>query len=283
VDAVVEGTVYQVGENVRIRVQLIDALPEERNLWAETYERTKTDILVMYNEMARAIAGEIQVKLTAEETKRLTNTRQVNPNYPDVRAYYSHFLFIMHRPDEAMVQIERTMELDPFNPLFLSLYGVDLLFLRRYDDAIEQFQNVLKTVPNNGVALSYLPLLFYQKRMYEKSLETLKAYYTAIGFHEGEKVLTRGYEEAGYTGAMNSDAELWEELSRASYISPYIIADSYVLAANKEQALDWLERSFEVGDPNMPYIGVMLHFVDLLGDEPRYQDLLRRMKLPEGK
>jgi serine/threonine-protein kinase len=397
--AVVEGTVYQAGENVRIRVQLIEVFPQERNLWAQTYERAKTDVLVMYSEMARAIADKTRIKLNPEETTRLTSASQVNPqaydaylkgmfhwgkltpegfdmalqyfelvrkedpnfalahagiamvwagrnqfglllpseavpkakeaalkaleldntlaevhfilaglrtfhdgewnwkaaeksfqraielnpNYPDVRAYYALFLFIMHRPGEAMVQIERTMELDPFNPMFQSQYGIDLLFLRRYDDAIEQIQNVLKTVPNYRVALGTLPLLFHQKRMYEKSLETLKAYYTAIGFHEREKVLTRGYEEAGYTGAMNSDAELWEELSRASYISPYIIAYSYVLAANKEQALDWLERSFEVGDPNMPFIGVMPHFVDLLGNEPRYQDLLRRMKLPEGK
>ena len=65
VDAVVEGTVYQVGESVRIRVQLIDALPEERNLWAQTYERATTDVLVMYSEMARAIADEGHLHPTA--------------------------------------------------------------------------------------------------------------------------------------------------------------------------------------------------------------------------
>jgi len=79
VDAVVEGTVYQVGESVRIRVQLIDALPEERILWAQTYDRAMTDVLVMYNEMARAIADKTRVKLTTEETTRLTKARQVNP------------------------------------------------------------------------------------------------------------------------------------------------------------------------------------------------------------
>ncbi len=79
VDAVVEGTVYQVGENVRIRVQLIDALPEERNLWAQTYERATTDVLVMYGEMARAIVEKTGVNLTAEETTRLAIAREVNP------------------------------------------------------------------------------------------------------------------------------------------------------------------------------------------------------------
>jgi len=64
VDALVEGTVYRVGENVRIKLQLFDALPEERNLWTNTYERATTDMLVMYGEMAGAIADNIQVKLT---------------------------------------------------------------------------------------------------------------------------------------------------------------------------------------------------------------------------
>ncbi|MBW2614555.1 MAG: protein kinase [Deltaproteobacteria bacterium] len=85
VDAVVEGTVYQVGEKVRIRLQLIEVLPEERNLWAQTYERAMTDVLVMYGEMARSIANKTRVKLTADETTRLSQARQVDPE-----AYEEH-------------------------------------------------------------------------------------------------------------------------------------------------------------------------------------------------
>lgn len=189
----------------------------------------------------------------------------------------------MHRPNEAMVQIERSMELDPFNPLFQSLYGVDLLFIRRYDNAIEQFQNVLKSVPNHGFTLHKLALAFHQKQMYEEALETTKVYFTAWGFEEGVKALTRGYEEAGYTGAMNSAAEVWEELSRVTYINPWLIADLYVLAGNKDKAFEVLEKGFEVRNPNMPYIVAFPEFVDLLGDDPRFQDLLRRMNLPLGE
>ncbi len=79
VDAVVEGTVLRVGDSVRIRVQLIEALPEERNLWAQTYDRDMTDVLVMYKEMARAIADKTRVKLTPQEEAQLASTRQVNP------------------------------------------------------------------------------------------------------------------------------------------------------------------------------------------------------------
>jgi serine/threonine protein kinase len=79
VDALVEGAVYQVGENVSIKLQLFDALPEERSLWTQRYDRPIADVLVMYGEMAGAIAENIQVKLTAEETTRFGDVRQVNP------------------------------------------------------------------------------------------------------------------------------------------------------------------------------------------------------------
>ena len=74
-----KGSVYQVGENVRIRVQLIDALPEEQNLWGQTYERPMTEVLAMYNEVARAIVNEVQITLTPKEETRLASARQVNP------------------------------------------------------------------------------------------------------------------------------------------------------------------------------------------------------------
>ncbi len=52
VDVVVEGSVQQAGDRVRIQVRLIDALPEEQNLWGQTYERAMSDVLVMYGEMS---------------------------------------------------------------------------------------------------------------------------------------------------------------------------------------------------------------------------------------
>jgi hypothetical protein len=51
-------------------------------------------------------------------------------------------------------------------------------------------------------------------------------------------------------------------------------------AGEKELALEWLEKGFEMRDPNMPYISVPPAF-DSLRDDPRFQDLLRRMNLPQ--
>jgi len=78
VDVVLEGSVLRFGERVRITAQLIEAATD-RHLWAKSYERELRDILALQSEVARAIANEIQIKLTPQEQARLMSARQVNP------------------------------------------------------------------------------------------------------------------------------------------------------------------------------------------------------------
>src|SRR5213594_2647771 len=78
VDFVVEGTVLRAGRRVRITAQLIDA-PKEMHLWAESYEGGLRDVLTLQAEVARAIAREVQVKLTPEERAHLAQVRRVDP------------------------------------------------------------------------------------------------------------------------------------------------------------------------------------------------------------
>jgi len=205
---------------------------------------------------------------------------ELNPNYPYARAGYSHLLNIMRRPEEAMAQIERALELDPLNTLFQAFYGSDLMFVRRYDDAIAQFQKVLRTVPNHGVALNMIWITFHNKGMYEEALAGAKVWYAAVGYREVEEALARGYTEGGYRRAITRAAETLEARSGTTYVLPQEIAQLYVLAGKNDRALEWIERSVEARDPNIVYIGVLPEF-DSLRDDPRFQDLLRRMNLPD--
>jgi serine/threonine-protein kinase len=94
VDSIVEGSVLRSGERVRITVQLVKAATGQ-NLWAESYEKDLTDVLAAQAEAARAIVGEIKVRLTPEEGKRLAKVRPVDPEAYDAylkgRFYWSKF------------------------------------------------------------------------------------------------------------------------------------------------------------------------------------------------
>jgi TolB-like protein/DNA-binding winged helix-turn-helix (wHTH) protein len=82
VDGIVEGTVQRSGDRVRVTAQLIYG-PADRHLWAMSYERDLGDVLGLEQNIATAIAHEIQVRVTPEETARLKRIRRPNPKALD--------------------------------------------------------------------------------------------------------------------------------------------------------------------------------------------------------
>jgi TolB-like protein/Flp pilus assembly protein TadD len=78
VDKMVEGSVLRVGRRVRITAQLIDA-EGEAHLWAESYERDLRNVLALQSDVARAIAREVQIKLTPQEETQLAEAGPVDP------------------------------------------------------------------------------------------------------------------------------------------------------------------------------------------------------------
>ena len=206
---------------------------------------------------------------------------ELNPNYPDARVFYWHFLSSMRRPEEARIHIERALELDPFHHLFQHAYGVHLYFARRYDDAIVQARKVLRTNPNFHMARSDLWNLLDQKEMYEEALVEAQKYFELLGYREVAEALAQDYAEGGYSEALSRAAETLAARSRTTFVTPLLVARLYAHAGKKDQALDWLERAIEERDPNMVILSVVPVW-DNLRDDPRFQDLLRRMNLPES-
>jgi tetratricopeptide (TPR) repeat protein len=181
-----------------------------------------------------------------------------------------------------MAQIERALELDPFNALSRDFYGMCLNFARRYDDALAVLRETLRTAPNDWTALSALRSTYHHKGMYEEALEIWKRSFAAKGDQEAEEALARGYAEAGYSGALTRVAEMLIARSRTTYVTSWQIGTLYTRAGKNDEALEWLEKAYEEHDGNMPSISIDPIF-DGLRDDPRFQDLLRRMNLPMGK
>jgi len=61
-------------------------------------------------------------------------------------------------------------------------------------------------------------------------------------------------------------------------VLPWDVASWYAYAGDKERCLEWLERAYQVRDPNLPYL--WLPDFDGVRSDPRFRDLLQRMKLP---
>jgi TolB-like protein/DNA-binding winged helix-turn-helix (wHTH) protein len=114
VDAVLEGTVVRAGDRVRITVQLLRARPEQ-HLWAESYERSYADILVVQREIARSVAGQVKAKLTPAEETRLTRARTVSPEAYEayLRGQYFFYGYTPERLQKAIESLQTAVEKDP--------------------------------------------------------------------------------------------------------------------------------------------------------------------------
>ncbi len=78
VRGIVEGSVLQDADKIRITVQLIDGTSDS-HLWAESYTRDARDVLSLQSEVARGIASEIKLAVSPEEERALTTDREVDP------------------------------------------------------------------------------------------------------------------------------------------------------------------------------------------------------------
>jgi serine/threonine protein kinase/tetratricopeptide (TPR) repeat protein len=208
---------------------------------------------------------------------------ELDPKAANTHAYFGWFLGIAGRTDEAIPHSERALELDPFNALFHALYAQVLYDARRYDDTIAAARTAMEIRPGEPVAAAALQKVFIAKGMRDEHL----ALQRKLIARDPELVaaLEVGLAENGYEGAMHAVADLqaarYERSSGPArgFIIPTFIARWYLLAGDHDRAMEWLEKAFEVGDPNLPRTGFPPIW-DPMRSDPRFQDLLRRMNLP---
>lgn len=213
-----------------------------------------------------------------DATRSFRKAVELKPNLAEARAYFSHLLFTLKQPDEAMVQIEEALKLDPLNSLVQSLYAMDLMYVWRYDEVIRVLRKTLQSSPMELIALSTIRSAFHQKKMYDEALEAWRLSYEARGDSEAIRTLNQGRAEGGYSRALQKLAEMLIERSKTSYVTPWQVATLYTRAGMKEAALDWFEKAYDAHDPNMPYLNVDPIF-DELRDHPRFRAILKKMGL----
>jgi TolB-like protein/DNA-binding winged helix-turn-helix (wHTH) protein/Tfp pilus assembly protein PilF len=114
VDAVLEGSVRRSETQVWITAQLIHA-SADRHLWTKTYQRTVLEVPLLQGDVARAIAQEIESKLTPQEKVRLAQDRPVNPEAYEAYLRGRFFLakFTSDGFDKAAAYFEMAIEKDP--------------------------------------------------------------------------------------------------------------------------------------------------------------------------
>jgi len=84
---------------------------------------------------------------------------------------------------------------------------------------------------------------------------------------------------AGDRVAANKMIHDLKQLSKRTYVSPWLFAMIYPDLGEKEEALKWLEKCYERREHDLVFLNVWPMF-DNLRTDPRYQDLMRRVGIP---
>src|SRR5438045_880634 len=116
---VLEGSVQKAGDEVRVNVQLINAVTDS-HLWADGYDRKLNDIFAVESEIAAKIADTLQAKLTGAEqhaiSSRPTENSEAHELYLRGRFYWNKWLGPGMAPaefDKRSQYYAETIALDP--------------------------------------------------------------------------------------------------------------------------------------------------------------------------
>ncbi len=396
VDALVEGTVYQIGENVSIKLQLFDALPEERSLWTERYDRPTAEMLVMYGEVAAAIAENIQIPLTADETARFAGARQIDPEVYDAylkarsyweqgreplykgleilnsaveknpdwaplyaglaetwmwihqsgfettsvtapkiyenlnkameldpnlseahrlsgmiaqlvewnweksekeflkalainpndalsRMFYAQLLLILRRSDEALAQRELAMSLDPLGPMMKLMNLGTLVLAGDYETSLSLAYELVAADPENFNINGLIELIAFRLKKYDKVINAVRYALPFPMEEETFKEIERIYRESGIVAAYEEIMKHMEKFAENNYVGFQDMALRYIIANQPDKAMDWVEKGFEMHEPQMTYITTPARFFDRLFGNPSFIAICKKMNLPLPK
>jgi TolB-like protein/Flp pilus assembly protein TadD len=262
VSHVLEGSVRRVGNRARISAQLI-RVSDECHVWAHSYERSLNDVLALQAEVARAIAREVQIKLTAREQTRLDldNNRSIDSQAHELYLQGRHFWY--KRTEDGMRNsiefFEKAIRHDPsYAPAY---HGVSdahtMLACRGIVPAAEAFhkaktaaRQALQIEPELGEGYASLAHV----RLHDWDWVGLEENFTrSIEFSPGHAVAHYWYAE--YLMAMGRSEEAvarakhgqrWDPINPALYASVGMIL---YLAHRYDDALTVLRQGVEI-DPS---------------------------------
>ena len=251
-----EGSVRRANDRVRVTAQLIQA-SDQTHLWAESYDRDVSDILKVQSDVARGIAGKIQLTLSQQVRESLAGTPSVDP------AAYEDFIQGLHAYnirshagfEHAIAAFSRAIAKDP-----------------NYAEAYAGLANAYMLAPIFGVSttVEFLPKALEAATRAITLNDNLANAHTALAFSKShldydwptaEREYRRGLElnpsdaqvhlfySNGYLSPLARHVEAIAEMKIAAELDPYslpvqsFLGRTYVWARRYDEALAQYQKA----------------------------------------
>jgi serine/threonine-protein kinase len=210
--------------------------------------------------------------------KEFDRALELNPNLAFAYELQSWTLNGLGRFDEAIAKTRKAVELDPLNPFFQMSLSFYQYWARQYDDAIAQARKTLAMDPNSAISHVLVGLSFLKKGDTAGAIAELQKSKAPDPGAWYQGFLGYAYAISGDRAKAEQALRELEELAKRQYVSPTAFVTIYLGLANKEKALDWLERAYEEQDSACWYLKID-QIYDGVRDEPRFQAISKKIGL----
>jgi tetratricopeptide (TPR) repeat protein len=236
--------------------------------------------------LAEAHLAAAEVKLYSDwdfsgAEREFLRSLTLDSNYAQAHQWYAEFLSLMGRHSEAVAEIRAAQKLDPSSMIIYHQAGQVFQAARQYDEALKQFQKALQIQPGFGPTYGAVALTYRRQGRYPECVKAqmqANAYWDPSGTEVRDlKSVAHAYSDSGVRGFFLATLEFDKKHppSRAAYR----FAGDYAELEENDQALQWLQKSWEARE--VEFLGVRNDpEFDRLRSDPRFQKLLQNAGLP---
>ena len=203
---------------------------------------------------------------------------ELNPNYAIAHQQYgNNTLSALGRFDDAIVEGKRAVELDPLSLVINTDLGSDYFYARRYDEAIAQLHKTLEMDPGFYIAHLVLGQVLDTKGDRDAAIVECQKARALNDDPSVLGVLARSYGLSGNKMEAEKILDQLKKLSKERYVSAYSFALVYLGLGDKEEALRWLEQSYQDrAGSDIGFIRVD-PLLDQLRGDPRFEALAEKI------
>jgi eukaryotic-like serine/threonine-protein kinase len=221
--------------------------------------------------------------------KEFRHALELNPNYAIAHQWYATFLSDMGRQPEAIAEIERAIQLDPLSVNVNTAAAVIFYFARQFDRAEKQAKTALELDPNFYSAHSWLADVYQATNAYEAAFQERDKMASLAGNEEMRSriaVLRQAYRAGGPKEMYREQVKQLQKAGGSSFLpivtgpAQWGLAIAYAHLGENDGAFEQLERRYR--DRGFEMLTLKTNpDLDPLRSDPRFQDLVRRVGLPQ--
>jgi TolB-like protein/Flp pilus assembly protein TadD len=211
--------------------------------------------------------------------KEFKRALELNHGYSGAHYWYSTYLAVSGRFDEAFVEAKIARQLSPLSPVMHFSLGLLLYASGQNEEAIEQLRETEAMNAKFPLAHLVLGLTFVRKGKFEEAISEFKRALTIAG----AMPLWSGFMGQAYAlaGKTEDAVEILHQLHAASkhrYVPPTALAIVYAGMGIVDDAFHWLDRAVDERDGLLVYLKVGSVF-DCLRSDRRFPEILKRVGL----